>query len=456
MSSIGDVSARLGLNFQQYVQGVTSAAQATGGLNAETRQLEQIMIPASDVVQFMEGVTQGAAEEMERLGVGANFAAEATERVAKQSAGAVRGMNLIRGASSALATTALGLPGALGQVAQGLLFFTAGSATVAGIVGGIGAIALAYHALTKGSREARAEIDELIKKGIALAEANLSIPDQMKGIQDKVDQLVAARKAFIVDVVGPIRAALAEQTGQGFGLSAFNADQQETLRNFDKAIAGYRALRNETGSLPRELTISANLTSAVATNLERARVAVDSITKKMAGMNKDLMDAVKAPLETPDAPALKPFRIPLEETNKNLRDYARMGADLGAQFTQQLTGTILRGKKDFAGSLGDLFMSAIEDVIAMLIKKKIFESILGAITGGGSSILGLIPGANIIAGITGAIGFSQSQVPSMSLQVNVPPAPSDPRTLARDRQWQEALKESMHVAYQQGFRPAVS
>src|SRR5688572_10071757 len=73
-----------------------------------------------------------------------------------------RAIGILRNGMVGLAMQATGTVGPVGKLAQGLLMFGGGSGLVLGVAAGIGAIALAYNALTRDAREAKEANDEFM------------------------------------------------------------------------------------------------------------------------------------------------------------------------------------------------------------------------------------------------------------------------------------------------------
>lgn len=97
------------------------------------------------------------------------------QQIGRSGPGARIGLRAVETGARALAFEAVGLQGPLGKLASGLLELGGGSAAVLGVVAGVGAITLAYNALTKESREAaEAQIklrDELVRTAAQRASA---------------------------------------------------------------------------------------------------------------------------------------------------------------------------------------------------------------------------------------------------------------------------------------------
>jgi hypothetical protein len=465
MSSIGDVSATLRATFGPYVNETLKAASATGGLRVAQEHAEMSTAELSQRLLYLEGVIDGMTEEIQHYASRMGQAAEKTEAVAQASPLATRGMNMIRGASNTLAAQVFGLSGAVGTLGQGLMFFAAGSATVTGIVAGIAVIGLAWKALTKETREQKEEVDALLKKYLALSEANLPIPEQIKNIENDIARLTEARRQFITESLGSVRVALAQASGTGFRMSEFTADQQETLRGFDRAIGAAQALRNETGSLRREWTITAEETKKVVDNIVKADMFTAIWREKFEELGETAKTAFE-PLKQSATDTFQSLRGQLEKT-------AEYAGTIGASVTRTIVGGMLGRKKDVAQALKDIFVSAVEELIAALAKKGIIDALLNALTGGikgGAQALGggkipILGDLPIIGGLFSSRGVPTANPEGLarasvaggpSLTFVMPAAAHNPLTASRDAEWQEFLKESFVVAQMQGLKVQVA
>src|SRR5262245_35519806 len=74
-----------------------------------------------------------------------------------------RALNTLKGGMVSLAAQATGTSGPIAKLASGLLMFGGGSTLILGVAAGIGAISLAYRALTNDTRESEAAQKDLIK-----------------------------------------------------------------------------------------------------------------------------------------------------------------------------------------------------------------------------------------------------------------------------------------------------
>ena len=82
-------------------------------------------------------------------------------QLGKSGPGARAGLKAVEIGARQLAFEAAGLQGGIGQLVRGLAMFGGGSALMLGVVAGVGAVALAYRALTKDTREAAEEQKKL-------------------------------------------------------------------------------------------------------------------------------------------------------------------------------------------------------------------------------------------------------------------------------------------------------
>jgi len=165
-------------------------------------------------------------------------------QLARSGPNAGQGLRAVERGAQLLAFQAAGLTGPLGRVSAGLLQLGGGNALVLGAVAGVGAIAFAYSALTKESREA-AEAqqklrDEIVRTAAARSEAR--VPESQKigrdvsTTQDELRRLQgerAARVTFLTSIQNPMSESLSEMLA---------SDKQ--IRDLDADIAAFTATIN--------------------------------------------------------------------------------------------------------------------------------------------------------------------------------------------------------------------
>lgn len=258
------------LNAQEFNRGLSSGITSLDAvLDARTR--------AALVSQFRDvGQQAGAA-----LGQGLT-------RVTSASASASRGLSLVRGAASALATQAVGVSGSVGTLAQGLLMFGAGSAVVTGIVAGIGLITLAWQHFTKETRNAHAEqqalfdeIDRAIKLRRDAEDPVGAAREKLKPIEAEFARVGQKLQEALTPRVVPVKG----------GFVTVQPDLEEVAR-LRREMVDLMARSREVGqSLMETLSVKPDQGGLV-----RTRVEVDRLRDSAAGV-VDQVDQIQARLQ---------------------------------------------------------------------------------------------------------------------------------------------------------------
>ena len=197
--------------------------------------------------RLVGGMTEsGVAAQRAGQGAAAWAAGLANIRAQTQGADAAlasstAGANRLRGGLLALATSATGVPPAIGSVVSGLLLMGAGSAVVLGVAAGVAVIAAAYNALTRSQREARQATDEFIRGQVEASRARNpfqemlrqieGVPGEIQGVTDRLrglrSELSLLQQQQQASVIGD------------FGFAGFNAriaETQAAIRNAETAL----------------------------------------------------------------------------------------------------------------------------------------------------------------------------------------------------------------------------
>lgn len=163
--------------------------------------------------------------------------------------GARVGLRALEGGMRTLAFEAVGMGGAVGRAAGGLLQFSGGQALVLGAVAGIGAIALAYRAATKEAKDLQKANTELHKTWVDLVAAgrpNVALMDRFVEAQKKLGELedqAASRRARAAQPVLGIATLLRHPGPEELRLSDENVARQRAI---------VQALLNERSTNARE------------------------------------------------------------------------------------------------------------------------------------------------------------------------------------------------------------
>ena len=126
-------------------------------------------------------------------------------------------------------------------------------------------------------------------------------------------------------------------------------------------------------------------------------------------------------------------------------EFQQIGRSLGDRFAEGFAWSAIQGFQGLGALLKNILMSILSSVISMGMK-----AAGGGIAGFIFDAIGMGGNLSHAPAFAGDVGVTRGG-PSMSMSVNVGAA-SDPFSLARDAQWQMALRESIRFANSQGFR----
>lgn len=193
-------------------------------------------------------------------------------QIGKSGPGARTGLRAVEQGARALAFEAAGLAGPMGRVFSGLLQIGGGSAAVVGAVAGIGAIAFAYNALTKESREAaeaeKKHREELIRSAQQRAQAALPASQRIgvetTDVRGMLDSLTTLRQERVALLTGRFSAGASTRAREG---------STQTLEEFirtDKTLQDIDEIRTDLSlSISQNRRASANAAKDEAASTER-------------------------------------------------------------------------------------------------------------------------------------------------------------------------------------------
>lgn len=376
-------------------------------------QLEPIRaVLTADSAQFVNGM---------------NRAQGSLGNLTQTSANSHKAINVLKSGMVGLATQATGTAGPVGRLAQGLLMFGGGSGLVLGVAAGIGAIVLAYKALTTDAKEATKQQEDLIR-----ALDGVGVHAQQTAARIK---LSAARAAL-----GP--AMDVSQRGFFGRIAAiFETEGQQATRE-QNALRAESAALNELAQAAQKV---AQWQKQVADDAEREAAA--------RARTASLMRVVS------DEGMLAAARLQGESLFQ--RDQAKMRQQLNPEIATQ-TGDFFRfhakeiflkpevseSVHNFGVSLGRQFiMGMIEGIQSM---QDLFKMVLMSVLDFGLGLVlnSIIPGGGSIIGTAvkdvGVQPKRSANMPQMQ--------PVTSFFVARDPAFQQLLREGILVAGSQGFR----
>lgn len=396
---------------------------------------------------------------------GLNGARESVNRVGTASVGASRGVTIMRSGLSALALEATGVSGPVGRLSQGLLLFAGGSSLVLGVVAGVAVIATAYRALTREAREAAAQIRDVIKAqqervtaragpaGVGQAEIGILNEQRSRILRDisRVGERLreARRRGPGMEgdlAIGPIlaeRAALRdmvtlygqlkENTDRLAMSAGLVADAHDDSRD---ALLGEREELQKAADVAQKLAVATTNAAAHQIWLRAKAAAIEFKTAlgdaaiAARALDQAAFDAAKQSIQT--------LKSKMRDMGPAINDTMQ---NLGREAVRSFVTGIMDGTADFF------------DLLAQVLKQFLVGTLLDAIFGtiSGKAGLGSTAGSGREIGELSPSLMGATAAPSMNLSVNLPPARS-PFDISRDADWQRALRASLTVAYDGGFR----
>ena len=211
----------------------------------------------------------------------AGKAGTAVAAVGTASTRAAPGIHAIRTALFSLATSAAGVPGPLGSIANGLLLFGGGAGVALAAAAAIGSVALAVNLLTKAAREGKKAADDLINSIQNIGKSRFEV---LTGTIATVEKQIADTEKRIRDL-RDIRAASgfrAGGPGSQFGIGIVISDKEldAELKRLDQLRGGLQRLKREReGAVPTEresLIALAGGQEAIEARQEAARHAEEA------------------------------------------------------------------------------------------------------------------------------------------------------------------------------------
>lgn len=385
-------------------------------------------------VQLAEARAQGD-RAAQALGTGLPAA---MDRTARASSKVVDGSRKIQNAWAALALQAVGLQGPMGRLAEGLLLFAAGSATVTAIAAGIAIIGFAIKKLGEDSAEASKAIDEMVRKfrdatgatmqaridvaraalteiqrQIAETEREIAAPAPISGFASKAgvqDQLNADRLAGLNKQLTDLRQRAGEAAG---GLALAEAELQafqETIGDAGGPEGGVATVVKRLEELGEAITnLAADTQITSLGNLRDALAEIGAEMEKLA--NKQVLTiGGKSPLNAFQQGLLSDA-VRLDSLMENLEKNVTGGGSTRARQlertvrdTARETEAIARGTIDAArgfGLLNDEAAATLNSVVGI-------GSAIESIAKGGASIGSIV---GLAGGIIGTVGSMLGESP---------------------------------------------
>lgn len=373
------------------------------------------------------------------------------------------GVRRLQNAVTALGFGLAGVPGPLGRVASLLSGFAVGGALTAGVVAGIGLIALAWDRVGKAAERARTAHENVLEaiRGAAPPEADLTLEDRLALAQDLLIGAQARlraedRRTTVRHTVRGPSGALEQiereiSLGDPARVREYTQEVAAAQRMVDRTTTALRAQRAEGDRLvatfreieqamqdvaaaAAQLTIPTPLIPAFPNNADLGRVRRGAGPGDILGPQIDaLKDAFRGPNDQANAALEETMRDAAKAAQANpsvTSAYRDLGAALAGALTSEIAHAMAPGGRF---DLGSLLRTVASAAIGVLVSRGV-TSIL-------DTVLGVSPAPSPVAGAM-----------SSPLDLGRMPAAANPLAAARDQDWQAWLRESARVATAQGFR----
>lgn len=486
------------------------------GVKANTSQAETAFRRLQEQFAATRGQLAGAQSRLDAVSTAMAGTTKQTLAMRVAALGGARGIGTVRSSLASLAAMSIGVRGTLGTLSSALLFMSVGNLTAIGVIGGIMLLVKGFQLLTAKAREQREELTKLIAKYKELADKRFIRPEQtfendankLRAERARLLERAAERRARLGGVVGAQLGFTREEAQRlsdiNAGLRAINGELEDIRRQdwkswwdvfhkgagqaIDAAAKNSQKLRDELRELKdKELAewnhamqemeqawfnIALGQRQARLELIRQAEAVRDTLnpTRELAREWERLTDLVRGGfLQQSEAEAairrqwaeLLGDAVPVREAQEQFQELGRTAAET---FTRSFIRTFMDGKMDFGSLFKNLLATIIEEAILSAIRGALNKSSKGTGLNLGpfGELLGTVipilheggmvrgaPGSNVPA----VLQEGETVIPRGGINLSVTmPAANNPLAVARDAQWQAALRESIMVARQQGFR----
>lgn len=545
MASIGEVTATLKADIGQYVGPMQQAAQATAqvqtsvenaskallaegaagqaagkglaSFGASTQQLAQQLAQAEGRLTQLQsafttlGIAPAGREfarataEVERLRAAlaqvAPIAAKVQQaqvapviaRIGTVSAQVSPKLTQLRGTLTSLASTAVGIPGPLGNLASKLLLFGTGGGVTIAVAAGLAVIATAFTKLReKAVAESKATedaVDGLVQRyreatGAILrenkerAQGALEAARALEATAQRGTAVFNRGTGGVDRLIDPTQVARAAEEVRRLEIALRQANDE--LAEFHKpktdsvAESAERAQQAFRSSLQATLNINTGLDGILTdqlVNLQKQLVVMRQQKDERAAMaveDEKFLEEMKALTEG--------FKNPTEEMLKqqegmkgdsSLKDAAKSQQEDAVNAMRGVADAMSRGfadaftdnQKNLADRIGSALIAAAKEAMVQLLASKVFGGVIEAIFGGGKGgggLGGIIEDIPVIGNLFSAPSLPAPESVSMGMGATiVVPLDGLPRALspveyARDDMWRSIWVETARQAQMNG------
>lgn len=331
-----------------------------------------------------------------------------------------RALKVLRGGMVSLAVQATQASGPVSKLAQGVLLFGGGGGLVLAVAAGIGALSLAYKALTQDTREAQQAQEDMMK-----ALGGIGAHGQLTAARIRLRELQGALKK-LQEPFGPFMNETRGTTGQ----------IEEQQRKIATQLIRIAELEREVAKWSEQMADDAEKEAAARARIAALlRVVPDT---PMTALGESLFQRDQARMR-----GRLGVEIAAEETAKLQGDYFKFAArDIF------LKSGISETVKNFGVSVGRQFIMGMLEGIESA--QDLFRMVLLSVLDFGIGMLlnNIIPGGSVL-------GIAGQQVGPASFSVNMNMGGLQPLTafaISRDPGFQQVIREAILVAGSQGFK----
>lgn len=366
-----------------------------------------------------------------------------------RSLAAAKGIGTVRSSLASLAAMSLGVKGTLGTFTSALLFMSAGNLAAIGIIGGIAAVAKGIELFSRKAKEAAERARELADAWALRMNPALREQQQLIQItQDLAEAQERFNKARAAQVTGPLFIPGVPSQSQAQLNEVAFAALTNLLRVRNAAREAAAALDDVARPLAQVLAAFPRFDFSNLRIPEAPQFIHPQQDERLFGQFMDRRSQMLERARQRTRDLRRSFG--LDDRDEEFRaEVDRVGERMGRIFSRALSRGIFEGRFSVIRVLVSVFEAAIQTVIDRIgsnLGKKLANLIANKASGG---IFDFIFGSAASPQIGSSGDPKIAGGPTFN--INVGPA-RDPITLARDAQWQMALRESLRVAGSQGYR----
>ena len=492
--NLGDVTVRLRAETVGFERGVTKSQQKLKTLEKELGVLAGAFKKGQFSAKQYQAALRGARIEAERLGashkgavlrsisqaelgivnarmassryasvlgVGPTSVAASTKKVAKASVKARQGLGTIRSSMASLVAMSSGVRGTFGTLASGMLQFASGNLVAIGVIAGIAGIIAVMKKLKGETKDTAEEFKGLVstlREGVSGGRPNLGVG----GLETRIAQVRLLRDARAERIKEGIRErfqVVQGRRGQGQRVATGVFELSKAAKTAAGDVVALNELLEDLGFA---LTAAEAKVEAVIEPVKVGFTAVEEMAFALRVFNEQQQRAAVAFRESAEKAAAA--RLAVNEMALAMQEFAReqqeaaVAAVDAARRLEEAQKRAARALLAFRIALIGTFASALGQIVRdtgnamQALVRAVSQAML--LISARLALPGLGVAGAVLGGLFGAPHVGRKPVaatPVIAMNVNVSGA-GNPLAMARDAQWQTALRESLLVANQGGFR----